>query len=68
MNSPVVRLRGLKRSFQQGDTIIEVLAHRIKNGLGYREVLAALFLAGIRNVSPQPPGAAGSGASPAPPL
>jgi hypothetical protein len=35
---------------------IEVLAHRIKNGLGYKDFLAALFLAGIRNVSPQPPG------------
>ncbi len=35
---------------------IEVLAHRIKNGLSYKDFLAALFLAGIRNVSPQPPG------------
>lgn len=35
---------------------IEVLANRVKNGLSYKEFLAALFLAGIRNVSPQPPG------------
>ncbi len=35
---------------------IEVLAHRLKSGLAYRQFLAALFLAGIRNVNPQPPG------------
>ena len=35
---------------------IEVLAHRVRNGLSYKNFLAALFLAGIRNVNPQPPG------------
>ena len=35
---------------------IEVLASRIRSGLSYRQFLAALFLAGIRNVNPQPPG------------
>ncbi len=35
---------------------IEVIAKRLKAGLSYRELLSALFLAGIRNVSPQPPG------------
>ncbi len=35
---------------------IEVLAARLRSGLSYREFLSALFLAGIRNVSPQPPG------------
>lgn len=35
---------------------IEVVAGRLNAGLSYRELLSALFLAGIRNVSPQPPG------------
>ncbi len=35
---------------------IEAVAGRLKAGLSYRELLSALFLAGIRNVSPQPPG------------
>ncbi len=35
---------------------IDVLAARVGNGLSYNDFLAALFLAGIRNVSPQPPG------------
>ncbi|MYC67960.1 MAG: hypothetical protein F4X12_16665 [Acidobacteriia bacterium] len=35
---------------------IEVVAGRLNTGLSYRELLSALFLAGIRNVSPQPPG------------
>lgn len=34
--------------------LIEELAKRVKNGLAYREVLAALLLAGIRNVQPKP--------------
>ena len=38
------------------DKCIEVIASRLKAGLSYRELLSALFLAGIRNVSPQPPG------------
>ena len=35
---------------------IEVIARHLQSGLSYRELLSALFLAGIRNVSPQPPG------------
>lgn len=35
---------------------VEVLAREIKGGLGYTPFLSALFLAGIRNVNPQPPG------------
>lgn len=35
---------------------IEVLAARIQAGLSYKQFLGALFLAGIRNVNPQPPG------------
>lgn len=35
---------------------IEVVAARVRSGLAYRDLLTALFLAGIRNVSPQPPG------------
>lgn len=34
--------------------LIEEVAGRIKKGLGYREVLAALLLAGVRNVQPRP--------------
>lgn len=34
--------------------LIEVIARRIRDGLSYREVLAALFLAGVRNVQPRP--------------
>jgi hypothetical protein len=36
------------------EQLIEEVASRIRNGLTYREVLAALFLAGIRNVQPRP--------------
>ncbi len=38
------------------DTCVEVLAQRVQQGLSYNHFLAALFLAGIRNVNPQPPG------------
>lgn len=34
--------------------LIEEVGRRIKRGLNYRELLAALFLAGIRNVQPRP--------------
>lgn len=34
--------------------LLEKMAQRIKEGLSYREVLAALLLAGIRNVQPSP--------------
>src|SRR6185503_487323 len=33
---------------------IEEVAQRIKQGLTYRELLAALFLAGVRNIQPRP--------------
>ena len=35
---------------------VEVLAREVRKGLPYQQFLAALFLAGIRNVNPQPPG------------
>ena len=35
---------------------VGMLAEQIKKGVPYRQLLASLFLAGIRNVSPQPPG------------
>jgi hypothetical protein len=38
------------------DRAVEVIATQIQQGLSYRTLLAALFLAGIRNVNPQPPG------------
>lgn len=34
--------------------VLEEIGSRVKNGLSYREVLAALFLAGVRNVEPRP--------------
>ncbi|HXE55435.1 MAG TPA: hypothetical protein VN541_20590, partial [Tepidisphaeraceae bacterium] len=34
--------------------VLEEVAGRIKKGLTYREVLAALLLAGVRNVQPRP--------------
>jgi hypothetical protein len=34
----------------------EMMARELRGGRSYREFLAALFLAGIRNVNPQPPG------------
>src|SRR5258708_30094771 len=37
------------------ERVLEEVAARIKNGLSYREVLAALLLAGVRNVEPRPP-------------
>jgi hypothetical protein len=36
------------------DHVLEEVAQRIKRGTSYREILAALFLAGIRNVQPRP--------------
>ncbi len=38
------------------DRVIEEVAGRVKRGLSYRELLAALFLAGVRNVQPRPIG------------
>ena len=34
--------------------LLELVADRIRKGLGYRELLAALLLAGVRNVEPRP--------------
>ncbi len=34
--------------------LLEEVAQRIKKGLSYREVLAALFLASVRNIQPRP--------------
>jgi len=36
------------------DRLLEEVAARIKKGTSYREVLAALLLAGVRNVEPRP--------------
>jgi hypothetical protein len=36
------------------ERVLEEVAGRIKNGPSYREVLAALLLAGVRNVEPRP--------------
>src|SRR5947209_17700161 len=47
---PVVRL--LEETPRE--RLLEEVAARIKRGLSYREVLAALFLAGVRNVEPRP--------------
>src|SRR5438876_9478027 len=38
------------------DQLLEEVAGRIRKGLNYREVLAALLLAGVRNVQPRPVG------------
>ncbi|MGH9722603.1 MAG: hypothetical protein ACRD8O_20525, partial [Bryobacteraceae bacterium] len=34
----------------------EMLAAQLRGGASYRDLLAALFLAGVRNINPQPPG------------
>jgi hypothetical protein len=47
---PLVRL--IEESAR--DTLLERVAQRIRGGTSYREVLAALLLAGIRNVQPRP--------------
>jgi hypothetical protein len=36
------------------ERVLEEVAARIKTGMHYREVLTALFLAGVRNVQPRP--------------
>ena len=36
------------------DQLLETVAARIKEGASYREILAALLLAGVRNVQPRP--------------
>ncbi len=36
------------------DRVLDEVGQRVKSGTSYREVLAALFLAGVRNVQPRP--------------
>ena len=38
------------------ERLLEEVAFRIKHGTTYREVLAALLLAGVRNIQPRPVG------------
>ena len=38
------------------DRILDVAVERLHQGLSYRDLLAGLFLAGIRNVKPRPVG------------
>jgi hypothetical protein len=38
------------------ERVLEEVAGRLKRGLTYREVLAALLLAGVRNIQPRPVG------------
>lgn len=38
------------------DKCVEVMANALAKGMSYRQFLAGLFLAGIRNINPQPPG------------
>ncbi len=38
------------------DRVLEEIAAKIKRGTSYREVLAALLLAGVRNIQPRPVG------------
>ncbi|MBX7075632.1 MAG: hypothetical protein K1X71_21025 [Pirellulales bacterium] len=47
---PVVRL--LEETPR--DQLLEAVAHRIRDGLSYQHVLAALQLAGVRNIQPRP--------------
>lgn len=49
---PLVRL--LEESPRE--RVIEEIATRVRRGLSYREVLAALLLAGVRNIQPRPVG------------
>ncbi|MDA0347789.1 MAG: twin-arginine translocation signal domain-containing protein [Verrucomicrobia bacterium] len=49
---PLVRL--LEESSR--DRLLEEIAHRIKTGTSYHEVLTSLFLAGVRNIQPRPVG------------
>lgn len=36
------------------DELLEKVAHKVRQGTSYRDVLAALLLAGVRNVQPRP--------------
>jgi hypothetical protein len=47
---PIVRL--IEETPQ--DELLEKVADRIRRGLSYRDLLAALLLAGVKNVEPRP--------------
>src|SRR5207245_7338836 len=38
------------------DKCAEMVVEQLRRGVSYRQMLGALFLAGIRNVNPRPPG------------
>src|SRR6266478_8288590 len=38
------------------DKCAEMVVEQLRRGVSYRQLLAALFLAGVRNVNPRPPG------------
>src|SRR6266851_175056 len=38
------------------DKCAEMVVEQLRRGVSYRQLLAALFLAGIRNINPRPPG------------
>jgi hypothetical protein len=38
------------------ERVLEVFADRVRGGTSYRQVLAALLLAGVRNIQPRPVG------------
>jgi hypothetical protein len=38
------------------DRCAEMLVEQLRHGVSYRQLLGALFLAGIRNINPRPPG------------
>ena len=38
------------------DKCAEMAVEQLRSGVSYRQFLAALFLAGIRNINPRPPG------------
>jgi len=38
------------------DRLMNVVMHRIRAGVGYQQLLAALFLAGVRGIQPRPVG------------
>ena len=51
-------IEGLVRLLEETprEKVLEEFAFRIRNGLTYRQVLAALLLAGVRNIQPRPVG------------
>src|SRR2546426_12448443 len=38
------------------DKCAEMAVEQLRRGVSYRQMLAAVFLAGIRNINPRPPG------------